>query len=138
MSLPVRAARRRPALVLAALLPLAACGPRAGIPTPAATAPLRERLAAFALGQAAFGAVSLIPVRFAHSRVSQPFQDAGRTLYCLSSRMTGRTFGRAERPKIVVQEAGGVLTRVDEDPEICEGHRTEPLPELEALAAGRG
>lgn len=120
---------------LLAGLVLTGCGPRAAAPVPPATAPFRERLAALALRQAAFGAVSLIPVRLEHSRVSKPFVDEGRTLYCVSSRMKGRTFGKAERPKIVVQEAANVLAIVDEDDEICEGHRTEPFPELDTLAA---
>ncbi|MCJ2043242.1 hypothetical protein MKK58_01580 [Methylobacterium sp. J-078] len=116
---------------------LAGCGPRAGLTAPSPTASLNERLAALALRQTAFGAVSLIPVRFEHSRVSKPFADEGRTLYCVSSRMKGRTFGKAERPKVVIQDKAGILAIVDDDTEVCEGHRTDPLPELETLANAR-
>jgi len=98
---------------------------------------LRERLAALALRQTAFGAISLIPVRFEHARVSKPFVDEGRTLYCVSSRMKGRTVGKAERPKVIIQDRDGVLSVVDEDNDVCEGHVTEPFPELETLAAGK-
>ncbi|WP_244612573.1 hypothetical protein [Methylobacterium symbioticum] len=95
---------------------------------------LRARIARVALDRVEFGSVSLIPVRFEHSRISGPFEDGGRTLYCVSTHMKGRTFGKAERPKIVVQEdkAAGRL-RVIEDDEVCTGHRTEPFPELETL-----
>lgn len=129
---------RWPALLAVVLAPgLTGCGPRAGLPAPSPTASLNERLADLALRQTAFGAVSLIPVRFEHSRVSKPFVDEGRTLYCVSSRMKGRTFGKAERPKVVIQDKAGILAIVDEDTEVCEGHRTDPLPELEALAGTR-
>ncbi|KQP42369.1 hypothetical protein ASF49_00445 [Methylobacterium sp. Leaf104] len=139
MSFPVPACRGTRARALAALVPLvlAGCGPRAPVPTPAATAPIRERLAALALSRTEFGSVSLIPVRFVQSRVSGPFLDEGRTLYCVSSRMRGRTFGKAERVKIVIQEKAGTLTVIDEDKEACDHHRTEPLPELEAMAAAK-
>lgn len=94
----------------------------------------RERIARLALGRVEFGAVSLIPVRFEHSRISGPFEDAGRTLYCVSTHMKGRTFGKAERPKIVVQEDKAASRfRVIDDDEVCTGHRTEPFPELETL-----
>ncbi|MGU3361592.1 hypothetical protein ACLBWX_14765 [Methylobacterium sp. M6A4_1b] len=139
MSRPVPARHGICPRTLATLLTLAlaGCGPRAPVPTPAATAPIRERLAALALSRTEFGSVSLIPVRFVQSRVSGPFLDEGRTLYCVSSRMRGRTFGKAERVKIVIQEKAGVLAVIDEDTEACDHHRTEPLPELEAMAAGR-
>ena len=126
--------------VIAGLLALTACTPRVSVPSPAppgATAPLRERIAALALRQVAFGAVSLIPVRFERSRISQPFQDGGRTLHCISTRMMGRNLGEPERPKIVVQERGGVLSVVNEDDEVCQGHRTEPFPELDTPVPGK-
>jgi hypothetical protein len=129
----------RPGLLLAGLagLGLAGCGGRPAIPTPSATAPMHERLAALALSRPEFGALSLIPVRFVQSRVSGPFLDEGRTLYCVSSRMRGRTFGRAERLKIVIQEKAGVLSVIDEDKEVCDYHRSEPLPELETMAGAK-
>ncbi|MCJ2036867.1 hypothetical protein [Methylobacterium sp. J-068] len=128
----------RPALLMTlAALGLAGCTPRGSRPAPSPTASLNERLAALAARQTVFGAISLIPVRFEHSRVSKPFVDEGRTLYCVSSRMKGRTFGKAERPKVIIQDTKGVLTVVDEDNEVCEGHRTDPLPELDTPVAGK-
>ena len=134
---PQRASRGARSAILVAALALTACSPRASLPAPSPTAPLRERLAALALRQTAFGAISLIPVRFEHARVSKPFVDEGRTLYCVSSRMKGRTVGKAERPKVIIQDRDGVLSVVDEDNDVCEGHVTEPFPELETLAAGK-
>lgn len=125
----------RPSLIaLTALAVLAAGGcMRAERPAPAPMGggTVRERIAALALRQVDFGAVSLIPVRFEKARLSGPFEDGGRTLYCVSSRMTGRTFGKAERPKAVIREQGGALSVVPDAEEVCEGHRTEPFPELE-------
>lgn len=136
--LPGLLPRLRPPLLAAlAALTLAGCGPRAAAPALAPAAPFRERLAALALRQTAFGALSVIPVRFERSRVSKPFVEEGRTLYCVSTRMMGRSFGEPERPKVVVQEAANVLTIVDEDETICEGHRTEPFPELDTPVAAR-
>ncbi|AMB44108.1 hypothetical protein [Methylobacterium sp. AMS5] len=43
--------------------------------------------------------------------------------------MSGRTFGKPERPKLVVREATGVLTVLSDEEEVCEGHRSEPFPE---------
>lgn len=125
-------------LAVLTIVALAGCTARGSIPMPAATAPIRERLAALALSQTEFGSLSLIPVRFIHSRVSGPFLDEGRTLYCVSSRMRGRSFGRSERPKIVIQDNAGVLTVINEDKETCDLQRTEPLPELETMAANKG
>ncbi|MGU3536882.1 hypothetical protein [Methylobacterium sp. A54F] len=120
-----------PAL-LTALPALAAAKPA---PKPAAPAGLtRETIAAFALRQVAFGSVSLLPVRFEKSRIGGPFEDGGRILYCVSSRMHGRTFGKPERPKIVIRAEPGRLSLIDDEAEVCEGHRTEPFPELEAAA----
>lgn len=106
---------------------------------PNASAPagtIRERVAALALRQTDFGSISLIPVRFEHSRLAGPIEEKGRTFYCVSARMLGRTFGKPERPKVVIEDAGGVLRVVDEG-EICEGQRTEPFPELEAASTRR-
>ena len=104
-------------------------------PSPAAAArPVRERIAALALRQVAFGSVSLLPVRFESSRIAGPFEDGGRTLYCVSSHMKGRSFGKGERPKVVIRhdKAADSLTALDDD-EVCQGHRTEPFPELETV-----
>lgn len=103
----------------------------------AAAPTLRQRVAALALKQVAFGSLSVLPVRFEHSRIAGPFEDAGRTLYCVTSRMTGRSFGKAERPKAVIRDEGGTLRALDED-EVCEGHRTEPFPELDSPATAAG
>lgn len=123
--------------VLAVALPLGGCmGARAAPDAPAAGG-IRERVAALALRQVAFGAVSLIPVRFVHARIAGPFEDAGRTLYCVSAQMKGRTFGKPEKPKIVVRVDKGALAVIDDD-EACTGHRTEPFPELETLGNRAG
>jgi len=128
---PKRLIRRNSiAPLVLALLPLAACTPRAPAP-PGAT--LRTRIAALALAQADFGAVSVIPVRFEHSRIAGPFEDGGRTLYCVSTRMKGRTLDKGERAKVVIRDTGGVLSVLDDDDEVCSGHRTEPFAELETL-----
>ncbi len=124
--------RRVLATILALPLALAGCT-RGAEPPRSATSTLRERVAALALRQSDFGAISIIPVRFEKSRISGPFEDGGRTLYCVSTRMKGRTFGKGERPKAVIRDDGGVLKIVDEEPEVCEGHRTEPFSELESL-----
>ena len=125
---------------------LGACTTSAPAPAPslaaslaASAAPptLRQRVAALALKQVAFGSLSVLPVRFEHSRIAGPFEDGGRTLYCVTARMTGRSFGRAERPKAVIRDEGGVLKGLDEA-EVCEGHRTEPFPELDSPAAAAG
>ena len=102
---------------------------------PAASPEARARIAAFALRQTEFGSISLLPVRFEKSRLAGPFEDGGRQLYCVSSRMKGRSITSYERAKVIIRDANGVLTRLDEDEEVCEGHRTEPFPELEV--AGR-
>ena len=106
-------------------------------PAPAAaeeppSAALRQRIAALALKQVQFGAISLLPVRFEHSRLAGPFEDGGRTLYCVSSHMRGRTFGKAERPKVVMREDQGTLTVID-DEEACTGQRSKPFGELDTL-----
>lgn len=119
---------------LAALL--AACSGTAA--PPPATATLRERVAALALRQSDFGAISIIPVRFENSRIAGPFEDGGRTLYCVSSRMKGRSFGKGERPKAVIRDEGGVLKIVEDEVEVCEGHRTEPFPELDSAGHRQG
>ena len=131
------------AFLLACLaLTLGACTASAPVPPPdaAAGAPaptLRQRVAALALRQVAFGSLSVLPVRFEHSRIAGPFEDGGRTLYCVTSRMLGRSFGRAERPRAVIRDEGGTLRALDEA-EVCEGHRTEPFPELDSPGAGSG
>ncbi len=127
----------RPVLALCLAAGLAGCMGSRPAPEAAATGTPRERIARLALSRVEFGAVSLIPVRFEHARISGPFADAGRTLYCVSAQMKGRTFGKAERPKIVVQERAGAFTVIDDD-EACTGHRTEAFPELETFGNRTG
>ncbi|GJE72569.1 hypothetical protein [Methylorubrum podarium] len=127
---------RRGGVVLAMVLAAGGCTATAAPTAPAAsTGTVRERIAALALRQVAFGSVSLIPVRFAHSRIAGPFEDGGRRLYCVSTRMSGRTFGKPERPKLVVREEAGALTVLRDEEEVCEGHRSEPFPELDSPGA---
>jgi hypothetical protein len=121
---------------LAAVLVLAACTGTTA--PPPATATLRERVAALVLRQTDFGAISIIPVRFENSRIAGPFEDGGRTLYCVSSRMKGRSFGKGERPKAVIRDEGGVLKIVEDEAEVCEGHRTAPFPELDSSGHRQG
>ncbi|MDP4002859.1 hypothetical protein [Methylobacterium sp. NEAU K] len=132
---------RRAALVL--VLALANAGaqaaPRTAKRAAAFEAPspaLKERIAALALKQVDFGAVSLLPVRFEGSRLAGPIEDGGRTLYCVSSRMSGRTFGKPERPKAVMRHQADRLEVID-DEEVCAGHRSQPFPELDALGNAR-
>lgn len=98
--------------------------------TDEAGAALRKRIAALALKQVQFGSISLLPVRFESSRLAGPFEDGGRTIYCVSSHMRGRTFHKAERPKVVMREDKGTLTVIDDD-EVCSGQRTKPFLELD-------
>lgn len=127
---------RRGGVVLTMVLAAGGCTATAVPPAPtAATGTVRERIAALALRQVAFGSVSLIPVRFAHSRIAGPLEDGGRRLYCVSTRMSGRTFGKPERPKLVVREEAGALTVLRDEEEVCEGHRSEPFPELDSPEA---
>lgn len=129
--------------LLAALAPPAEARPKAKADEkaedPAATAAMRGRIAALVLRRVEFGAVSLLPVRFAESRIAGPFEDAGRTLYCVGTQMHGRSLFKPERPRALVRlERRGtesVLTAAAYDADICAGHRTEPFPELNA--AGR-
>lgn len=129
--MPLRAA-------LAALLVLLAAGAQAAprAPKPAAEADpspaLLRRIAALALRQVDFGAVSLLPVRFAGSRIAGPIAEGGRVIYCVSGRMYGRTFGKPERPRVALRYDNDRLTVLDDD-EVCTGHRTRPFPELDAL-----
>jgi hypothetical protein len=97
-------------------------------PSPA----LRQRIAALALRQVAFGSVSILPVRFESARLAGPIEDGGRTIYCVSAQMKGRTFGKAERPKAVMRLDADRLSVIDDD-EVCTGHRSQPFPELESL-----
>lgn len=122
---------------LALSLALAACTGTT-VPPPPTTATLRERVAALALRQIDFGSISILPVRFEKSRIAGPFEDGGRTLYCVSSRMKGRSFWKGERPKAVIRDEGGVLKIVADEAEICEGHRTVPFPELDSPVHRQG
>ncbi len=126
---------RRGGVMLAIAFAVGGCTATAAPPPPSAsTGTVRERIAALARNQVAFGSVSLIPVRFAHSRIAGPFEDGGRQLYCISTRMSGRTFGKPERPKLVVREEAGALTVLRDEEETCEGHRSEPFAELDSPA----
>lgn len=115
----------------AVALALPAAGCTATASPPPATGTIRERIAGLALRHTDFGSLSLLPVRFEKSRIAGPFEDGGRTLYCVSSRMSGRTFDKPERPKVVIRDEGGRLTIVEDEDEVCQGHRSEPFPELE-------
>ena len=128
----------RPAAWLAAALALsiAGCTSTSTPPSPS-TGTLRERIAALILRQIDFGGISLLPVRFEKSRISGPFEDGGRTLYCVSSHMKGRTLGKAERPKAVIRDEGGLLRTVADEEEVCEGHRSEPFPELDSAGSAK-
>ncbi|MGX5773631.1 hypothetical protein [Methylorubrum zatmanii] len=127
---------RRGAGLLAVVLAAGGCTTGTATPSPtASTGSLRERIAALALRQVEFGSVSLIPVRFEHSRIAGPFEDGERQLYCVSTRMKGRTFGKPERPKLVVRETAGALSILRDEEDVCEGHRSEPFPELDSPAA---
>lgn len=124
---------RRGGVMLAITFAVGGCTATAAPPPPsAASGTLRERIAALARQQVTFGSVSLIPVRFAHSRIAGPFDDGGRQLSCVSTRMSGRTFGKPERPKLVVREEASVLTVLRDEEDVCEGHRSEPFPELDS------
>lgn len=126
---------RRCGVLLMVALAAGGCTATTTPPSPtASTGTVRERIAALARNQVAFGSVSLIPVRFEHSRIAGPFEDGGRRLYCVSTRMKGRTFGKPERPKLVVHETAGVLTVLHDEEDVCEGHRSEPFPELDSPA----
>lgn len=122
----------RGGVVLALALGVGGCTATAAPPAASVgTGTLRERIAALARNQVAFGSVSLIPVRFAHSRIAGPFEDGGRQLVCVSTRMSGRTFGKPERPKLVVREEAGALTVLRDEEEVCEGQRSAPFLELD-------
>ena len=129
----------RAALILAltATTPHAAPGKQDEKKTEDAPSPaLRRRIAALALKQVAFGSVSLLPVRFESSRLAGPIEDGGRTIYCVSAQMTGRTFGKAERPKAVMRLDADRLSVIEDD-EVCSGHRSQPFPELDTPGDGR-
>lgn len=132
-------------ILFAGLMAGLLAGCTAGGPSPtaavsAAPKTFRERIATLALSQVQFGSISLLPVRFDHSRITPFFEDGGRILYCVSSRMRGRTLSGPERPKVVIREEKGTeaLSIVKDENEVCEGHRTEPFPELETLGNRAG
>ena len=124
---------------LALLLAASGAGAAKKEAKPAADPALRGRIAALVLRRADFGAYSFLPVRFAESRIAGPFEDGGRTTYCVSSQMHGRSFGKPERPRAIVRVEGkggsqGELRVSEYDSDVCAGHRSEPFPEFEALA----
>ena len=47
--------------------------------------------------------------------------------------MMGRRFLKGEKAKVVIREEAGKLSILEDVEEVCEGHRTEPFKELEAL-----
>lgn len=118
------------ALILFAVVPSGALA--LDEPTPA----LRERIARLALKQWEFGAVSLLPVTFTGSGLAGPFEEDGRTYFCVATRMKGRTFGRAEHVRIALRYAGDRLTKVPDD-DVCAYHRLRPFPELTAIGNAR-
>ena len=123
----------RGGVMLAMSLAAGGCTATAAPPAPkAATGTARERIAMLARGQVEFGSVSLLPVRFERSRIAGPFEDGGRRLYCVSTRMKGRTFDKPERPKLVLREETGALTILRDEEDVCEGHRSEPFAELDS------
>ena len=130
--------RVAPVLALALTITGAPAAPKAAKPAAeAAPSPaLKQRIAALALKQVDFGSVSLLPVRFEGSRLAGPIEDGGRAIYCVSSRMSGRTFGKPERPKVVMRYAADRLEVIDDD-EVCTGHRSQPFPELDTLGNAR-
>ncbi|WP_342108887.1 hypothetical protein [Methylobacterium sp. SI9] len=129
-----------PRVALAALLLLAAAGaqaaPRKTASDDAPAPALLQRIAALALKQVDFGSVSLLPVRFAGSRIAGPIEESGKVIYCVTGHMYGRTFGKPEKPKVVLRYEADRLTVLDDD-EVCTGHRTRPFPELDALGNAR-
>ena len=127
---------RRGGVMLAMALAAGGCTATAAPPAPtASTGTVRERIAVLARGQVEFGSVSLLPVRFERSRIAGPFEDGGRRLYCVSTRMKGRTFDKPERPKLVLREEAGALTILRDEEDVCEGHRSEPFAELDSPGA---
>lgn len=122
------------ALILLLTLPVEAA-PRT--PKPETDPALRARIAALVLRRADFGAYSLLSVRFAESRLSGPFEDGGRTTWCVSAQMHGRSFGKPERPRAIVRSDGATLQASEYDSDVCGGHRSEPFPEFEALGNRR-
>jgi hypothetical protein len=115
---------------LAAALPAQAAAKKE---KPTTDAALRGRIAALVLKRADFGAYSLLPVRFAESRLSGPFEEGGHTTWCVSSQMHGRSFGKPERPRAIVRMEGGALHASEYDSDVCGGHRSELFPEFDAL-----
>lgn len=124
---PIRIMLRRAACLLVLTVPALAAPAAKPSPSPA----LRARIVALVLRQSDFGAISLIPVRFEDSRLAGPFEEGGKTHYCVATRMLGRTFGRAERRRALLRDEGGALRVERYDADVCAGHRTEPFTELD-------
>ncbi|MBE7202000.1 MAG: hypothetical protein INR70_29925, partial [Parafilimonas terrae] len=72
----------------------------------------------------------------AGSGLAGPFEAEGRTYYCITTRMKGRTFGRAERPRIAMRYEGDRLSVMPDD-DVCAYHRARPFPELDGLGNAR-
>lgn len=122
---------------------LSACISRSVRVEPAAAAGgnARQRIAELLLRNPEFGSISILPVRFEDSRISGPIEDKGRTYYCVTTRMLGRNFGRAERRRALVRQDtrpdGVTFSASAHDDGICSGHKRDDFPELEE-AANRG
>jgi hypothetical protein len=101
----------------------------------ASPASARQRIAALLLRNAEFGSWSIIPVRFENSRIAGPIEEKGRTYFCVTTQMHGRTFGKPERPKALVRQdtrpEGTVFSASAYDDDICSGHKREDFPELD-------
>jgi hypothetical protein len=123
-------------LAAALALPTTAAPRKAAESKPPAVEPaVKARIAALVLRRVDFGGISLIPVRFENSRLAGPFDDGGRTTYCVTAQMHGRSFGKAERARAIVRRertAQGEQLRAEAyDADVCAGERTEPFPELD-------
>jgi hypothetical protein len=119
-------------LALPALLVLAVPAIAAPAKTkPAAEPAVKARIVALVLGRTDFGSISLIPVRFENSRLAGPFEDGGRTTYCVTAQMHGRTFGKPERARAIVRLDGDRLRAEAYDADVCSGERSAPFPELD-------
>lgn len=120
------------ALALSGIMPAQAAETIQDGPSPA----LRERIARLTLKQVKFGSISLLPVTFSGSGLAGPFEDDGHTYFCVTTRMKGRTFGRAEHPRVAMRYESDRLTMMPDD-DVCTYHQAHPFPELDALGNAR-
>ena len=105
---------------------------------PAADPAMKARIVALVLRRSDFGGISLIPVRFENSRLAGPFDDGGKTTYCVTAQMHGRSFGKPERARALVRLERAVdgerLRAESYDADVCSGERTEAFTELDGPA----